>query len=73
MKKPILFIFAMLYLWDLSAQTIDVNSTCFGGTFTSTYDAMNSPDGSGRNVYYYAMSRLEIRYNSGASQWQIRA
>ncbi|MCB0602175.1 MAG: HYR domain-containing protein, partial [Saprospiraceae bacterium] len=73
MKKPILFIFAMLYLWDLSAQTIDVNSTCFGGTFTFTYDAMNSPDGSGRNVYYYAMSSLEIRYNTGASQWEIRA
>jgi hypothetical protein len=61
----ILFFSILLYGNGLIAQTVSVNSpaNCFAATFDFTLDVNNSPDATGRNVYYYSNSSLEIRYS----------
>lgn len=57
----------------IEGQSVTVTSTYFAATFVFNLDTGNSPDATGRNVYYYSNSGLEIRYNNGASRWEIRA
>ncbi len=75
MRPFLLPLLVMLCINITHTQTVSVTSPagCFAATFDFTFDADNSPDGSGRNVYFYSNSSLEIRFNTGANRWEIRA
>lgn len=73
MKKAILHVLFLLSTLGLSAQTIDVQAPCLGGTFTFTLDETESPDASGRNVYFYEPASIEIQFNTELDRWEVRA
>ncbi|PHN06704.1 HYR domain-containing protein [Flavilitoribacter nigricans] len=73
MIKTLLNTAFFLFAFGLSAQTIDVNAPCLGTTFTFTLDPTESPDASGRNVYFYEPASIEIQFNTELDRWEIRA
>lgn len=72
-STPILFLMTLLSLNVLYGQTVDITAPCLGTTFSFVLDDANSPDASGRNVYFYAQASIEIAFNTELARWEVRA
>lgn len=55
------------------SATIEVTAPCLGATFTFILDETESPDASGRNVYFHPQTSIEIQFNTELERWEIRA